>query len=156
MELIVGMGEYVVTNSEEDTIRTFALASCVGVTVYSPAKKAAGMLHIVLPAPFGRKDELERPGYFAETGIPLLINQICGKFGCRKEELLIQMYGGAESRMQQDIYNIGKKNIDAVKHALFDMGLTISKADLRGNDSRTISMEVRTGLVEVYRQPILR
>jgi len=51
---------------------------------------------------------------------------------------------------------VGKKNIDAIKYILLGMGLTICKADLRGNESRTISMEVKTGLVEVYRQPILK
>lgn len=156
VELIVGMGEYVVTDREDDTIRTFSLATCVGITVYCPQKKAAGMLHVVLPAPFTIKDKQERPCYFAETGIPLLIDEVCRKFGCRKEELLIQMYGGAEPRQEQDIYSIGEKNIDAAKDALLRMGLTISKADLRGKDSRTISMEVKTGVVEVNRQSIIR
>ncbi len=65
MERIVGMGEYVVTDREEDVIRTFALASCVAVTVYSPRRKTAGMIHVVLPAPLSHTDERERPGYFA-------------------------------------------------------------------------------------------
>ncbi|MEA4846577.1 MAG: chemotaxis protein CheD [Clostridiaceae bacterium] len=156
MELVVGMGEYIVTNRENDIIRTFALASCVAITAYSPVKKAAGMIHVVLPYPFGNKDKAERPGYFAETGVPLLINAMCQKFGCTKEELLIQIYGGADSVLRPDIYNVGKKNIDAVKKALIDMGMTIRRADLRGNESRTISMEVRTGSVEVCRQPIVK
>ncbi len=154
MELIVGMGEYVTTNGENDIIRTFALASCVAVTVYSPMRRAAGMIHVVLPSPFNDGDKTLRPSYFAETGIPLLINEMSAKYGCRREELNIQMYGGAESVLNQDIYNVGRKNIEAVQQALSDMGLTIRKADLRGSESRTISMEVKTGGVEVYRQPI--
>lgn len=156
MEHFVGMGEYIVTNGEEDVLRTFALASCVAVTAYSPAKKAAGMIHVVLPYPLEEKDRKERPGYFAETGVPLLIDTMCTKYGCRKEELIIQLYGGAESMLDKDIYNVGRKNIDAVKRALLNMGLMISKADLRGNESRTISMDVRTGTVAVSRQPIMR
>ncbi len=155
MELVVGMGDYMITNREDDILRTFALASCVAVTAYSPARKAAGMIHVVLPTPMGPKDEALRPGYFAETGVPLLIGAMCAKYGCRKEELHIQMYGGADSMLPQDIYNVGKKNIDAVKLALLSMGLTIRRADLRGNDSRTITMDVKTGFVEVYRQPIV-
>ncbi len=155
MELVVGMGEYLVTDREEDIVRTFALASCVAVTAYSPARKAAGMIHVVLPAPMDLRDSFERPSYFAETGIPLMINAMCRKFGLKKEELYIHMYGGADSVLPQDIYNIGKKNIDAVKHALLVMGLTIRKADLRGSDSRTITMYVNTGSVDVYRQPIM-
>lgn len=148
------MGEYVVTNGEDDIIRTFALASCVAVTVYSPLKKAAGMIHVVLPEPLNGKENRERPGYFAATGVPLLIETVCARFGCRKEELQIQMYGGANSILAQDVFNIAPKNIRAVKSALLDMGLNVHKADLRGPDSRTLAMTVKTGLVEVARQPM--
>lgn len=154
MELVAGMGEYVVTDREEDIIRTFALASCVAVTAYSPMKKAAGMVHVVLPAPLDDKDRVMRPSYFAETGIPLLIDELCRRYGCRREELVIQMYGGADSLQTQDIYNVGRKNIDAAKRALALLGLTVRKSDLRGSQSRTILMKVKTGMVEVHRQPI--
>ena len=154
MEHVVGMGDYVTADREDDIIWTFSLASCVGVTVYSPVKKVAGMIHIVLPDPLSDRDRVERPSYFAQTGIPLLINAMCQKYGCIKNELHIQMYGGVDSRVGHDIYNVGRKNIDAVKHALISMGLTLRKADLRGNDSRTLSMDVKTGDVKIYRQPI--
>lgn len=155
MDLVVGMGEYLVTDREEDIIRTFALASCVAVTAYNPEKKAAGMVHVVLPSPMDLRDKFERPGYFAETGIPLMVNAMCRKFGIKKEKLYIHMYGGADSILPQDIYNVGEKNIDAAKNALLDLGLAVCKADLRGCDSRTITMDVRTGSVMVYRQPIM-
>ncbi|QHQ63354.1 archease [Anaerocolumna sedimenticola] len=154
MELTVGLGEYIISDKENDIIRTYALASCVGVTAYSPVKKMAGMIHVVLPYPFDNNDRKERPGYFAETGIPLLINTMCIKYGCRKEDLVIQMYGGADSRFHNDVYNVGRRNIDAVKHKLYELGLKIHKDDLHGIESRTLIMEVKTGLVRVYRQPI--
>ena len=155
MDLIVGMGEYIVTDNEDDVIRTFALASCVAVTVYSPLKKVAGMIHVVLPAPLHDRDVKNRPGYFAETGIALLIDAMFNQYGCSKEELQVQMYGGAESMLSLDIYNIGKKNIDTVKRTLSKIGLTIQQSDLRGYDSRSISMEAKTGLVAVHRQPMI-
>ncbi len=155
MDLIVGMGEYIVTDNEDAVIRTFALASCVAVTVYSSLKKVAGMIHVVLPAPLYDSDSKNRPGYFAETGVPLLFDNIFRQYGCSKEELQVQMYGGAESMLSLDIYNIGKKNIDTVKKTLSELGLVVQKTDLRGYDSRSISMEVKTGLVLVHRQPII-
>jgi len=156
MELVVGMGEYALTDREDAVIRTFALASCVAVTVYSPNKKAAGMIHVVLPSPPDGTDQTKRPGYFARTGVPLLVNAMCEKYGCKREELRIGMYGGADSMLRQDVFGVGKKNIDAVKRALLEMGLTIHKADLRGGESRTLAMEVKTGSVEVCRQPLLK
>ncbi|MEA5039744.1 MAG: chemotaxis protein CheD [Clostridiaceae bacterium] len=154
MERVVGMGEYIVTDRKEDVLRTFALASCVAVTAYDPERKAAGMIHVVLPTPIRQGDEVNRPAYYASTGVPLMITTLCRGYGCRKEELRIQMYGGADSTLQQDIFSIGKKNIDAVKRSLLGMGLTIQKADLRGSASRTLAMNTNTGLVEVFRQPM--
>lgn len=148
------MGEYIVSNNEEDTIRTFALGSCVAVTVYSRVRRASGMIHVVLPSPLKEKDILERPGYFAVTGVPLLIETICKTYGCRNNQLNIELYGGANSNLGQDVYMIGKKNINAVKGTLHKMGLRIEKEDLSGSESRTLTMDVKTGVVQVYRQPI--
>lgn len=156
MELIVGMGEYVVTDAQDAVIKTYALASCVAVTVHSPIRKVAGMIHIVLPAPLYDIDARNRPSYYAVTGIPLLIDTMCRKYGCSKNELQVQMFGGAESVLSFDIYSIGKKNILTIKRTLSEIGLTIQNSDLRGNESRNISMETNTGLVGVHRQPILR
>ncbi len=155
MDLIVGMGKFIVTDAEDAVLRTFALASCVAVTAYSPLKKVAGMIHIVLPAPLCDRDVIIRPGYFAKTGVPLLIDAMYRQYGCSKEELQVQIYGGAESMLRLDIYSIGKKNIDTVKKSLSEIGLTIQKTDLRGNVSRSISMEAKTGLVVIHRQPII-
>ncbi len=154
MELIVGMGEYIVTNQEEDIIRTYALASCVAVTVYSPLRKAAGMIHVVLPSPLETMSSANRPAYFAVTGVPLLINTVCQKYGCSRRELDVQMFGGADSALNQDIFRIGRKNINAVKDTLRSMGLTIKRADLRGHESRTLEMDVKTGAVKISRLPI--
>ncbi len=154
MELVVGMGEYIVSDKEADIIKTFALASCVAVTAYSPAKKVAGMIHVVLPSPLEIRDHIKRPGYFAKTGIPLLIDKICREYGCMKEELRIQIYGGAASIRGNDSFNIGKRNIEAVLATLSDIGLTVHEADLRGSESRTLIMYVESGSVKVNRLPI--
>lgn len=154
MELVVGMGEYIVSDKGDDIIKTFALASCVAVTAYSPVKKTAGMIHVVLPSPLSMEDQLERPGYFAETGIPLLMDKMCKEYGCLKGELLIHIYGGADSIRDNDVFNIGKRNILAVISTLSGMGLSVHEADLSGSESRTLTMEVETGTVKVNRQPI--
>lgn len=154
MELIVGLGEYIVSNKEDDIIKTFALASCVAVTAYSPAKKVAGMIHVVLPSPLNIKDQAERPGYFAETGIPLLVNKMCKEYGCLKGELQIHIYGGADSTRNNDFFNVGRRNISTVISILADTGLSVHMADVSGEESRTLTMEVKTGTVKVSRQPI--
>lgn len=156
MELVVGMGECVVSDREDDVLKTYDLASCVAVTAYSPYRKVAGMIHVVLPSPLAAGDDQRRPSYFAETGVPLLIEAMCRKSGCSKDELHIRMFGGMDCASHRDVFHIGRNNINTVKYALLDMGLSILGADLRGDASRSLSMDVKTGSVEIFRQPVKR
>lgn len=36
---VIGIGEYAVSNNEEDTIMTFALGSCAALVIYCPIIK---------------------------------------------------------------------------------------------------------------------
>ncbi|MCX7708982.1 MAG: chemotaxis protein CheD [Clostridia bacterium] len=153
MEKIIGIGEYTITNGAEDRIKTFALASCIAVTAYSPSRRVAGMIHIALPSPTG-SDSVLKPAYYAITGIPLLINKLCNEYGCLKGELKIQMFGGANSISDHDMFHIGKRNIETVANVLSGMNLCIYNAEVGGKVSRTIEFDVATGNVNIFTQPI--
>jgi len=101
MNLNVGIGEYAVSN-KNDMIKTYALASCVAITVFCPKNKIAGMAHIALPSPITASEDTMRPCYYANMAVPLLINKICQDFGCCKEDLEIKFFGGAKSIQKKD------------------------------------------------------
>lgn len=65
------------TDRENGVLRTFSLAFYVTATAYTPGKKAAGMIHVVLPASPDAKNKYARPICFAETGVPLLADTLC-------------------------------------------------------------------------------
>lgn len=155
MRVVVGIGQYAVSNDETDIIKTYALASCVAVTAYSPAKKAGGMIHVALPYPMSRAEGHPRPGCYATTGIPLLIDKLCRELKCHKGELKIQIFGGADSINTKDAFNIGQRNIEAVTKTLAELNLKIDKAEVGGTNSRTIEMDMNTGDVKVSLQPII-
>ncbi len=155
MDRIVGIGEYAISNNENDTIKTFALGSCVAVTVYSPLKNVAGMVHIVLPSSdLSSDDSNTRPCYYATTAVPFLINKICSEFGCLKGGLKIELFGGAKSVRDNDVFKIGQRNIETVKKILNDLNLVYSATETGGTYSRTLEMDVATGKVKVALQPI--
>jgi chemotaxis protein CheD len=153
MYKLIGIGDYDVSNNQTDTIKTFALASCVAVTAYCPKKKAAGMVHVALPEYTGI-DVPRNSGYYASTGIAALIEKICRNYGCKKDELIIQMYGGASSMKENDRFKIGEKNILAVMEALSSLSLKIRKAEIGGHISRTIELDVATGAVKMSTLPM--
>ena len=154
MNNIIGIGEYFVSNKEGDTITTYALASCVAVTLYCPLKKASGMIHIALPEPINNNKNAEKLGYYATTGLPLLFNKMENSFGCKKNQLYIQLFGGANSIRSDDVFCIGKKNIEAIKSILFNYGLRYNSQEVGGYVSRTIEMEVSTGCIKSVTQAI--
>lgn len=154
MVRIVGIGDYAVSCSPEDKIITYALASCVAVTAYSPAKKAAGMIHILLPSPTANMAVDSGPCYFAVSGIPLLIEKMCSECLCLKNELKIGLFGGADSINGSDVFKLGQKNIQMAKYILKEMGLFCERSETGGTLSRTVELDVATGEIVIRAQPI--
>lgn len=154
MQKIVGIGEMTISNNIEDSIKTFALASCVGVVVYSSFRKVGGMIHIALPKPPNNELGIIRRCYYASTGIPYLVNKICKDYGCIKGELKISLYGGANSIRSNDIFNIGRKNLQATRNILNEMNLKFVDTETGENVSRTIELNMFTGEVTVVYQQI--
>lgn len=156
MKKIVGIGEYVISNNRDDTIKTFALASCVAVTVYSPINMTAGMIHIVLPCQTATGCEnYKQPSYYATLGVPLLINTMCSQYGCLKKELIIELFGGAKSSNNNDMFHIGQRNVIAVKNVLSDLELNYIDTETGGIRSRTLELDVKTGKKIIYSQPLI-
>ncbi|KUO70380.1 MAG: archease [Desulfosporosinus sp. BRH_c37] len=154
MEKIVGIGEYAISEFEGDLIKTFALASCVAITAYNPLLKVAGMIHIALPSPSDREEGLRRPGYYATSGIPLLINKMGKEYGSRVEDLQIKIFGGALSIRNADYFTIGSRNCSAVRDTLVSMNLRVLEAQTGGTVIRNIEMDVQTGLIIMKTLPI--
>lgn len=155
MQRIVGIGEMIISNDINDTIKTFALASCVGVTAYSQRRKVGGIIHIALPNPGAMENLDMRNCFYASTGLPLFVNALCNQYGCSKGELNIRLYGGADSIRLNDTFNIGRKNIQKIKEILGKMNLDIQFEEIGKNVSRTIELDMGNGHVNIWRQNII-
>jgi len=105
------------------------------------------MIHIALPTPADREDGQRRPGYYATSGIPLLINKMGNEFNCKIEDLQIKIYGGAMSIKNDDYFKIGLRNLSTVRDTLASMNLRVLEAQIGGTVSRSIEMDVRTGSI---------
>jgi len=143
----VGIGEYVVSNNQADIIKTYALGSCVAVIMYDDAKKVAGMIHIALPdSKVNPKKAETRPGFFADTGLPIFIKEMKQK-GATRNTSWIKLAGGSNIMDESNTFDIGRRNAIAVKRYLWKNGLGVIKEDIGGNISRTVSITVSTGEV---------
>ena len=145
--LIVGVGDMKCSNCEADSIRTFALGSCVGVIAFAPKLKAAALLHLALPeskinAELARRE----PARFADTGVPLLL-EFMARYGCRPRDMTIKLAGGATIMDNESFFEIGKRNILAVRKTLWKYQLGAVAEDVGANYSRTVTVRVADGLV---------
>lgn len=142
--IVVGVGGCAVSRTPGGTIKTFALGSCVSVVMLDPKCAMAGMVHIALPeSRLSPEKAVELPGYFADTGIPALINSM-GSMG-RGKGMIVKLIGGAKIMDSSETFNIGKRNALAIKKILWENGMGAIAEDLGGHISRTVTVEVDTG-----------
>lgn len=130
-------------------VKTFALGSCVGVVLIHPKARVVGMVHVALPdSTINAAKAQAKPGYFADTGIPALIHQMMA-LGCTgsPKEMVAKIAGGANVMDSNNVFNIGKRNILAVKKVLWDFGLSPRTEDVAGNISRTVTVNGKNGRV---------
>ncbi len=149
-DLICGVGDIVVTANPEDTIKTFALGSCVALIIYAPQLKVAGMAHIALPdSTVNPQKAQQKPGYFADTAITELIRRL-KKMGIRKNsQVWIKLVGGANILDKSGKFNIGKRNVLAIKKLLWRYKLGAIAEDVGQDYSRTVVFKVQNGELQI-------
>lgn len=149
MNLIVGMGAMQVSKDPRVTIVTYALGSCIGVTIYDPATKVAGLLHYMLPESSTNPGKAkENPCMFADTGIPLLFKEAYG-LGGEKRRRQVKVVGGAQLLDDSGYFNIGKRNYMALRKILWANNVLIQAEEVGGQVNRTVRLEVATGKIWV-------
>ncbi|MBC8277590.1 MAG: chemotaxis protein CheD [FCB group bacterium] len=146
--IFVGVGEFAVSKTPGDEIKTMALGSCVAVITLDPISRIVGLLHVALPdSSINAEKSRERPGMFADSGIPALLQEMT-KLGYRQGgRLIVKLAGGATIMDPKSTFNIGKRNILAVKKILWKYRLGAVAEHLGENYSRTVSIDVSNGRI---------
>ena len=97
-EIVIGVGGLGASNTRGTTIKTYALGSCVAVVLLDPQTRTVGMVHVALPDSTIRPEKVASlPGYFADTGIPALLQEMrkCGTRG--PQGLIVKLAGSGAS-----------------------------------------------------------
>jgi len=114
--------------------------------MYDVRLRIAGMLHFALPeSAIDERKARERPGYFADLGIPLMIEDM-KKMGAVRHNVRIKLIGGASVMDDGGFFDIGKRNILAAKRILWKSSLGATAEDTGGEISRTVSILVDDGV----------
>jgi chemotaxis protein CheD len=144
-QIIVGIADCKISNAPGEVLATFALGSCIGLTVYDAEASIGGMLHFMLPdSGIDPGRARDNPYMFADTGIPLLLSQVCA-LGAAKRRLIVRAVGGAQMIDQQCVFEIGKRNYLAMRRILWKAGILLHGEVVGGANSRSVKLEIGNG-----------
>ncbi|MFS0727864.1 chemotaxis protein CheD [Paenibacillus sp. 1P07SE] len=146
----VGMAD-LGTASEGEVIRTTGLGSCVGLTLYDPKTRLAGLAHVMLPTSSIARESAINLAKYADTAIPELIRRLIAS-GAATDRLVAKMAGGAQMFVfagQSDTMRIGPRNVESCKLALLSFGIPVIAEDTGGNYGRTIELDCRSGILAI-------
>jgi chemotaxis protein CheD len=141
----VGMADLNVCTSP-NAITTLGLGSCVGIVLYDPVRKIAGMVHVMLPDSTKILNN-ENKAKFADTGIDELIKKMVS-IGAERRVLIAKIAGGAQMfafSNNNEMMRIGDRNIEATKIKLQQLGICIKAEDTGANYGRTIEFYPENG-----------
>ncbi len=145
------MADLVVLMSPESLV-TLGLGSCIGLVIYDSQAKVAGMAHIMLPDSANSPAALQKPGKYADTAIPALIEGVCRKGGVRSR-LKAKMAGGSQMfalpGAPADILAVGSRNTKETLEILKRLAIPLIASDLGGNKGRTIEFSTETWMLSV-------
>jgi len=131
-------------------LAAIGLGSCVGVALYDPVSRVAGLAHIFLPSSQNGRLVAGAPARYADTGVPALVDAMVAA-GARRERLQAKLVGGAQLFLRGDhaTLEVGRRNVEAVRAALCALGIRVVAQDVGGSRGRTMRLFAETGRVVV-------
>lgn len=149
-DLVIGIGEMAVSNSPEDTVKTYALGSCVALILLDPKTRVGGMVHVALPdSTIDAQKAKKLPGYFADTGLKHILCLMAEKGAKEHQGFIVKLVGGASVIQGSDHFEIGKRNVTILHKLLWEHKLVPRAEDVGDTISRTVSLVMSNGQVIV-------
>lgn len=146
--LVVGISDWKICRGT-DSLITYALGSCVGICLYDKNSKIAGLSHIMLPDSTAITDGAKTRPKFADTAIVDMLNAMKAQ-GATQTGMTAKIAGGAVMfKSSSAQFNIGERNVEAVKKTLAMLGIPIIASDTGLNYGRTVTFFAENGMLEV-------
>ncbi|MEM1355083.1 MAG: chemotaxis protein CheD [Planctomycetota bacterium] len=145
----IGMCEMAVSTDTEQTLVTYSLGSCVGVTLFDPEAGVGGMIHCMLPVSKTDPEKAKaRPAMFTDTGFVELLNEVLAK-GAQMSRLVVKVAGGGAPMDSAGRFKIGERNYAVLRKILWKNNLLIAGEDVGGTKPRTMRIQMTDGTVTV-------
>lgn len=149
MNIVVDIADLAVSKDPDACLVTYSLGSCIGVALWDPVTHVGGLLHYMLPeSQLCTEKARSNPAMFCDTGVPKLF-RAAYELGAVKNRLVVKVAGGSQLLDENGTFNIGKRNYLALRKIFWKNGIMIAAEDVGGSISRTLRLDVATGLLTV-------
>jgi chemotaxis protein CheD len=141
----VDISDMRVSNVTGETLVTYSLGSCVGLTLYDPVARVGGMIHCMLP--LSKIDPVKakaHPYMFVDTGVTTLIKSVFD-MGASKSNLIAKVTGAGSPLGQEKIFKIGQRNYTVLRKILWKNNILIKNELVGGTSAKTMFLEMSTG-----------
>lgn len=143
-ERTIGMGDGAADASGDFLLVTFALGSCIGLTLWDPGARVGGMIHSQLPVSYGNAERADgQPFLFTDTAVAELLRRVYGLGGSR-DRLVAKLVGGAE-RANGGAFRVGQRNVAVARRVLWKNDIVVAGEDVGGDHPRTLYLDMESG-----------
>ena len=148
-KIVVGVADIALCDDPAASLVTYALGSCLGVSIYDPVARVGGLLHFMLPeSKVNPEKAVQSPAMFADTGVPLLFKGAY-ELGAKKGRLIVIAVGGAEVLADDGHFKVGSRNRTMLRKLFWKNNILLSADDTGGSISRTMILKMSDGEVIV-------
>ncbi|MCL2386289.1 MAG: chemotaxis protein CheD [Defluviitaleaceae bacterium] len=143
--IVVGMADLNATKSP-GVLTTLGLGSCVGIALYDPHMKVAGLAHIMLPDSKAIHNNSNH-AKFADTALVKLVAQM-ERLGAKRASLKAKIAGGAQMfafNATNENLRVGDRNVEATKRILKEMGIPLIAEETGASFGRTVELYAEDG-----------
>lgn len=143
--IIVGMADLKIAK-RPDVLTTLGLGSCVGIALYDPTTKIAGLAHCMLPDSTQIQNNTNI-AKFVDTAIIRLVNDM-GRAGATKSMLKAKIAGGSQMfafSATNESMRIGDRNVEATINILKSLNIPIIGRDTGSTYGRTVELYSEDG-----------
>jgi chemotaxis protein CheD len=147
-EIIVGVSSYYVGRNPTKLI-CIGLGSCVAIALHDAQNHVGALAHAMLPS-YNEGNDKSNPGKYVDTSIYIMVDEL-QELGTKKSMIKAKIIGGAQmfSFISPNAFHVGRRNIDCTKKTLKEEGIPIIAEDVGGKKGRTVSFDLKTGMIEI-------
>lgn len=146
----VGMGELRVTTNRTDVLVTHSLGSCIGLTLYDPARNIGGLVHCMIPVSRSDPERAARqPQLFTDSGVTNLLRAVF-ELGASRSSLVAKVSGAGNLANGEEVSGIGAKNYAVLRRILWRNSIFIAGEDIGGNVARSMLLDMATGQTIIH------